>query len=324
MMLPRVQIAHLPTRIETLQRLSAHLGGPVIMCKRDDQTGMGMGGNKVRKLEYVLAEAQSHGARTLITVGSIQSNHCRQTAALAARYGFGCILVLSGEPPERISGNLLLDQLFGAEIVWTTLEKREETLSRTFESAWDAGKRPLLIPLGASNVVGTMGYYTAFEEFLAQGVHADWMVLASSSGGTQAGLVLGALKNQWNGKILGISVDRSAEELQKKVAGLVNETADRIGEPIQVKSKDILVNADYLGGGYAVMGEPEIEAIRLFARQEGLLLDPVYTSRAAAGLIDLIRKGFFKRSETVLFWHTGGTPAIFAEPYLSQLQTAAS
>jgi len=324
MMLPRVHIAHLPTRIETLQHLSAHLGGPVILCKRDDQTGLGMGGNKVRKLEYVLAEAQSHGVRTLITVGSVQSNHCRQTAALAARYGFGCILVLSGEPPETVSGNLLLDQLYGAEIVWTTREKREETLSHTFESAWDAGKRPLLIPLGASNVVGTMGYYTAFEEFLGQGVQADWMVLASSSGGTQAGLVLGALKNQWNGKILGISVDRSAEELQNKVAGLVNETADRIGEPIRVESKDILVNADYLGGGYAVMGEPEIEAIRLFARHEGLLLDPVYTSRAAAGLIDLIRKGFFSRTETILFWHTGGIPAIFAEPYLSQLQTPAS
>ena len=322
MMLPRVRIAHLPTKIETLERLSAKLGGPVILCKRDDQTGLGMGGNKTRKLEYVLADAQSHGSKTLITVGSIQSNHCRQTAALAARYGMGCILVLSGTKPEIAGGNLLLDQLFGAEIVWTTREERDETLEKVFEQAWDSGRRPLLVPLGASNVVGTMGYFTAFEEYLDQGVPVDWMVVASSSGGTQAGLVLGAKKHDWRGRILGISIDHPAAELQKTVSGLVNDAADRIGEPFRVQPEEILVNADYLGGGYAVMGEPEIEAIRLFAREEGLLLDPVYTARAAAGLIDLTRRGFFDRSQTVLFWHTGGSPALFAEPYQSQLQPA--
>ena len=322
MMLPRVRIAHLPTKIETLERLSAKLGGPVILCKRDDQTGLGMGGNKTRKLEYVLADAQSHGSKTLITVGSIQSNHCRQTAALAARYGMGCILVLSGTKPEVAGGNLLLDQLFGAEIVWTTREERDETLEKVFEQAWDSGRRPLLVPLGASNVVGTMGYFTAFEEYLDQGVPVDWMVVASSSGGTQAGLVLGAKKHDWRGRILGISIDHPAAELQKTVSGLVNDAADRIGEPFRVQPEEILVNADYLGGGYAVMGEPEIEAIRLFAREEGLLLDPVYTARAAAGLIDLTRRGFFDRSQTVLFWHTGGSPALFAEPYQSQLQPA--
>ena len=322
MMLPRVRIAHLPTKIETLERLSAKLGGPVILCKRDDQTGLGMGGNKTRKLEYVLADAQSHGSKTLITVGSIQSNHCRQTAALAARYGMGCILVLSGTKPEVAGGNLLLDQLFGAEIVWTTREERDETLKKVFEQAWDSGRRPLLVPLGASNVVGTMGYFTAFEEYLDQGVPVDWMVVASSSGGTQAGLVLGAKKHDWRGRILGISIDHPAAELQKTVSGLVNDAADRIGEPFRVQPEEILVNADYLGGGYAVMGEPEIEAIRLFAREEGLLLDPVYTARAAAGLIDLTRRGFFDRSQTVLFWHTGGSPALFAEPYQSQLQPA--
>lgn len=320
-MLPRVRIAHLPTKIETLERLSARLGGPVILCKRDDQTGLGMGGNKTRKLEYVLADAQSHGSRTLVTVGSIQSNHCRQTAALAARFGMGCILVLSGTKPEIAGGNLLLDELYGAEIVWTTREKRDETLKKTFDDAWDAGKRPLLVPLGASNVTGTMGYFTAFEEFLDQGVHADWMVVASSSGGTQAGLVLGAKKYAWQGQILGISIDHSVSDLQQTVSQLVNDTADRIREPLRVSPDEILVNADYLGGGYAVMGAPEIEAIRLFAREEGLLLDPVYTARAAAGLIDLIRKGFFHRNQTVLFWHTGGSPAIFAEPYQTQLQS---
>ncbi|MRR31159.1 pyridoxal-phosphate dependent enzyme, partial [bacterium] len=193
-------------------------------------------------------------------------------------------------------------------------------LEQTYQEAWEAGSRPVLVPLGASNVVGTMGYLTAFEEFLQQGIHADWMVLASSSGGTQAGLVLGANKHHWEGKILGISIDHKVEELQMTVSGLVNAAADRIGESVRVTPDEILVNADYLGGGYAVLGEPEIEAIRLFAREEGLLLDPVYTGRAAAGMIDLIRKGFFKRDETILFWHTGGSPALFAEPYQKQLQ----
>jgi 1-aminocyclopropane-1-carboxylate deaminase/D-cysteine desulfhydrase-like pyridoxal-dependent ACC family enzyme len=233
-----------------------------------------------------------------------------------------CILLLSGNKREISGGNLLLYQLFGAEIVWTTREERDETLEKVFEQAWDSGRRPLLVPLGASNVVGTMGYFTAFEEYLDLGVPVDWMVVASSSGGTQAGLVLGAKKHDWRGRILGISIDHPAAELQKTVSGLVNDAADRIGEPFRVQPEEILVNADYLGGGYAVMGEPEIEAIRLFAREEGLLLDPVYTARAAAGLIDLTRRGFFDRSQTVLFWHTGGSPALFAEPYQSQLQPA--
>lgn len=319
-MLPRVKIAHLPTKIEPLPRLSAKLGGPVILCKRDDQTGLGFGGNKTRKLEYVLAQAQANGARTLITVGGIQSNHCRQTAALAARYGFDCILVLSGEEPAEASGNLLLDKLFGAEIVWTSREKREETLTYVFDKAWTEGRRPLLIPLGASNAVGVMGYLGAFEEFLEQNVNADWIVVASSSGGTQAGLVLGARKHNWQGKILGISIDHSIPELQSTVARLANEAADRIQLPVKVLEREVLVNADYLGGGYAVMGEPEKDAIRMFAREEGLLLDPVYTGRAAAGMIDLIRNGFFNKGETVLFWHTGGSPALFAEPYQSMLQ----
>lgn len=319
-MLPRVKIAHLPTKIEPLPRLSANLGGPVLLCKRDDQTGLGFGGNKTRKLEYVLAQAQANGARTLITVGGIQSNHCRQTAALAARFGFDCILVLSGEEPAEAGGNLLLDKLFGAEIVWTTREKREETLTYVFDKAWTEGRRPLLIPLGASNAVGVMGYYNAFEEFLEQDVKADWIVVASSSGGTQAGLVLGARKHNWQGKILGISIDHSIAELQSTVAQLANEAADRIQLPAKILDREVLVNADYLGGGYAVMGDPEKEAIKLFARKEGILLDPVYTGRAAAGLIDLIRNGFFTQGETVLFWHTGGSPALFAEPYQGMLQ----
>ena len=320
-MIPRVKIAHLPTPVEMLPRLSAVLGGPVLWVKRDDLTGgLAFSGNKTRKLELLLAEAQANGARTLITVGSIQSNHCRQTAALAARFGLACTLVLSGEVPDETDGNLLLDSLFGAEIVWTSRFSRDETLHQVFENAWQTGKRPYLIPLGASNAVGTVGYALALEEFLKQQINVDWIVLASSSGGTQAGLLLGAKLFGYTGKILGISIDHKAHELQQTIASLAEAASERIGERISFNPEDVLVNDDYLGDGYAVMGEPELQAIRLFALTEGLLLDPVYTARAAAGLIGLIKQGVLQTGQSVLFWHTGGTPALFAQPYQKQLQ----
>jgi D-cysteine desulfhydrase family pyridoxal phosphate-dependent enzyme len=333
-LIPRARFAALPTPVEPLPRLSQALGsGPRLLVKRDDLTGLAFGGNKTRKLEFVLAEAQANGARTLVTVGAAQSNHCRQTAALAARAGLDCILVLSGEPEEQPTGNLLLDELFGAEIVWTTRAGRASALQQAFEDAWAAGRRPYLIPLGASNAVGALGYEAAFQEFLNQGVPADWIVVASSSGGTQAGLVLGSRRAGWPGRagvqpaltdpkrvrVLGISIDEPQAELQRMVAGMAAAAADRLGEKLAIRPEEILVNADYLGEGYGVMGEPEREAIRLFARCEGLLLDPVYTARAAAGMIDLIRKGFFQPGETVLFWHTGGTPALFANKYAKGL-----
>lgn len=313
--IPRIHLAVLPTPIEPLPRLSAELHGPRIFVKRDDLTGLACGGNKTRKLEFVLAEALAHGARTLITVGAAQSNHCRQTAALAARMGMDCILVLSGDPENPASGNLYLDQLFGAEIVWTHYAERSLILKKTFEAAWAAGRRPYLIPLGASNALGTLAYEAAFQEFLAQSIHVDWIVTASSSGGTQAGLALGARRAGWPGRVLGISIDESKEELKSTVTSLVNTAADLISEPVHFLPNDCLVDANYLGGGYGVMSESEVEAIRLFARQEGLLLDPVYTGRAAAGLIDLVRKKFFQPDEVILFWHTGGTPALFARQY---------
>jgi D-cysteine desulfhydrase family pyridoxal phosphate-dependent enzyme len=319
-MIPRIRIAHLPTPVEAMPRLSAALGGPRLLVKRDDQTGLALGGNKTRKLEFSMAEAQAHGAHTLVTTGAAQSNHCRQTAALAARVGLDCILVLNGDPKAPASGNRLLDELFGAEIVWTTRPQREATLQAVFKEAWEAGRRPYLIPLGASNAVGALGYAFAFDELMEQGVNPDWIVFASSSGGTQAGLVLGARRAGWKGKILGVSIDEPLEELQRVVADIASEASERFGEKMTFKPGEILVNADYLGGGYGVLGQPEIEAIRLFAKTEGLLIDPVYTGRAAAGMIDLIRKGFFKKDEMVLFWHTGGAPALFAEQYASLLR----
>jgi D-cysteine desulfhydrase family pyridoxal phosphate-dependent enzyme len=324
MKMPRIRIAHLPTPIEPMPRLSAHLRGPRLWVKRDDQTGLAFGGNKTRKLEFLLAEAQANGAHTLVTVGGVQSNHCRQTAALAARFNLDCILVLNGDPGQALSGNLLLDELFGAEIVWTDREKRGDVLQKTFQNAWATGRRPYLVPLGASTPLGALGYAAAFEEMIEQNVvNPDWIVVASSSGGTQAGLVLGASQADWHGKILGISIDQSVADLQGIVSQLATDAANLVGDHRIIRPDGVLVNADYLGGGYAVLGDAEVEAIRLFAKLEGLLLDPVYTGRAAAGMIDLVRKGFFNPQETVLFWHTGGTPALFADTYRAQLSQPA-
>lgn len=321
MTLPRIKFAHLPTPVEEMPRLSEHLNGPRLFVKRDDQTGLGMGGNKTRKLEFVLAEALEVGARTLITVGGIQSNHCRQTAALAAKFGLKCVLVLSGEEPQSVNGNLLLDTMFGAYVVWTSRDERDETLKSVFQASVKRDEAPFLIPLGASTAVGAVGYVEAMIELVSQGEQFDWIVIASSSGGTQAGMVLGAELTHWKGRVLAISIDHSVEELQSTVSALSNETAILLNENARFTPDQILVNADYLGGGYAVAGHAEIEAIRLFAELEGLLLDPVYTGRAAAGMIDLIGKGFFKKTDRVLFWHTGGAPALFAPSYSQLLST---
>jgi len=315
MMIPRIKFAHLPTRIEKLPRLTEALNGPRLLVKRDDQTGLAFGGNKTRKLEYLIADATAKGARTLITAGAIQSNHCRQTAAAARRFGFDCILVLVGEPPAAVSGNLYLDKLLRAEIVWTEKARRDTVLEETFHLAEKQGQIPYLLPYGGSNPIGALGYVTAMEELNSQGVRADWIVFASSSGGTQAGMVLGARQHHIKGKVLGISVDEEQGVLQERVAKLATETAAHLGKKFTFAAGDVLVNADYCDPGYGVVTDAEKEAIRLFAGTEGLLLDPVYTGRAAAGLIDLIRKGFFKRTESVLFWHTGGQPALFAEQY---------
>ncbi len=312
---PRLHFAHLPTPVESLLRLSGALGGPPLLVKRDDQTGLALGGNKTRKLEFLLAEAQANGARTLVTAGAVQSNHCRQTAAAAARFGLDCILVLAGERPPEASGNLLLDQLLGVEIVWTSRAEREATLKAAFEQAWNAGRRPYLVPYGGSSNTGASAYAFAMQEMLEQGVRPDWIVFPSSSGGTQAGLVLGARLFGYTGKVLGISVDEPAQVLKERVARLASATADFLGEKIAFNPEEVLVNDGYLGGGYGVVGDGERQAITLFARQEGLLLDPVYTGRAAAGLVDLTHKGYFPAGETVLFWHTGGVPALFADQY---------
>ncbi len=212
--LPRIKIAHLPTPLEPLPRLSTRLGGPNLFVKRDDLTGLALGGNKTRKLEFLIAEAQANGARTLITAGAIQSNHCRQTAAAAARFGFDCILVLTGDEPQIMEANTLLDHLLGAQIMWTTREKRDETLQATFDHCWENGQRPYLIPYGGSNATGAVAYAQAFLELHEQMDSFDWVVFASSSGGTQAGLAIGAQMANWKGGLLGISVDETESILK--------------------------------------------------------------------------------------------------------------
>ncbi len=318
--IPRLRFAHLPTPVEHLPRLSAVLGGPKLLIKRDDQTGLALGGNKTRKLEFLVAEAQANGARTLVSAGALQSNHCRQTAAVAAKYGLECILVLNGASPLVPTGNYLLDHLFGAQVVLVTERAdRDRVFKETFDQAWADGKRPYLVPYGGSSPTGALGYAFAVQEFLSQGFHADWMVFGTSSGGTQAGLVLGQRVFGYTGKVLGISIDESQAWLKTHVSALAAEASERLGERIEFGPQDVLATDAYCAAGYGVLTNLEREAVRLFAKHEGILLDPVYTGRAAGGMIDLIRTGFFKQEETILFWNTGGQPALFAEKYQAHL-----
>jgi len=311
----KVSFAHLPTLIEQLPQLTEYLGGPNIMVKRDDQTGLAFGGNKTRKLEYLIADAQISGAKTIITAGAIQSNHCRQTAAAAAKFGFDCTLVLAGEIPERPTANYLIDKLLGVEVVWADWDTRVDALHQAYERLKSEGESPYLVPYGGSNSTGALGYAYAIQELVSQNCFPDWIVFPSSSGGTQAGMVAGARVFGYSGRILGISVDEPADDLMRKVAGLASEVSERLGASKVFETEEILVNANYCGTGYGNVTGDEVNAIKLFAKEEGLLLDPVYTGRAAAGLVDLIKNGFFSEDETVLFWHTGGTPALFAQKY---------
>jgi len=318
-MTEHIQLAHLPTPIEALPPLSKMLGGPQLFIKRDDLTGLGFGGNKTRKLEYLAADALAKGCQTLISTGAVQSNHCRQVAAAAAKLGLGCILVLTGEKPEQPQGNLYLDLLSGAEVIFVPKNQRDQALAEVTKQAEAQNRKPYLIPYGGSNAIGAMGYRQAMHELHEQGLNPDWIVFATSSGGTQAGMLLGARETGSCAKILGISVDKPARELSEIIAEIANAGAELLQLETRFFTEEILVNDAYCSAGYGVLTAAEKEAILLFARQEAILLDPVYTGRAAAGLVDLIRHGFFKADEKVLFWHTGGTPALFAEPYRGAL-----
>ena len=322
--LPRIPLGQLPTPLEELPRLSRALGGPRLLIKRDDQTGLAGGGNKTRKLEFSVAEAVRQGADTLITMGGVQSNHCRQTAAAAAHCGLGCVVVLRGHAPSSWNGNLLLDHLLGARVVFSGDRTREEVAEEVASEQRAAGRHPLVIPVGASNAVGAVGFVAAIEELdgqlKARKLHADRVVFASSSFGTQAGLCVGAKAIGFKGQLAAIAIDCSRSELQAGVAAIAVPTIRRLGLEMSFTPEEVVAYDGYLGAGYAIMGEPEREAIALVARSEGILLDPVYTGRAMAGMIDLIRKGEFGKDETIVFWHTGGAAALFA--YAEELRAA--
>jgi D-cysteine desulfhydrase family pyridoxal phosphate-dependent enzyme len=320
----RIPLAHLPTPIERLERISALLGGPQLLIKRDDQTGLALGGNKTRKLEYLMADAMAQKSDVILTAGAAQSNHCRQTAAAATKLGMQCILVLGGSEPDVPNGNLLLDKMLSAEIEWTDKEHRMERMEEIAGQMRRAGRRPYVIPYGGSNGIGAQGYVAAMQEALEQlaemGQHVHTMVVPSSSGGTQAGLALGARLSGFDGEIIGISIDKGERGLTRyeaELAALANATAQAMGVTTRMLPEEFHVEYGYLGGGYGVVGALEREAISLMARHEGIILDPVYTGRAFGALIDMIRKHSleFKSDDkraAVLFWHTGGAAACFA------------
>lgn len=317
--LPRFPLAQLPTPLEAMPALSRELGGPTLLIKRDDQTGLALGGNKSRKLEFLVGDALAKGCDTLVTMGAAQSNHCRQTAAAAAKAGLQCELILNGTKPEIRNGNLLLNELFGANEHWIERSQRAAKLRELADQLRVRGRKPYLIPVGGSNGVGATGYVVAMLELMAQlsasKQPVDHIVFGSSSGGTQAGMVVGARVAGFTGRLHGLSIDKDDpehEEYEIEVAQIANACAGYIGSDVRLSKDDVKVVYGYMGQGYAVVGDLEREAIRLMARCEGILLDPVYAGRAFGALVDLIRKKVFKPEETVLFWHTGGAPALFA------------
>ncbi len=309
---PKVHFAHLPTPVHKLERLTVELGGPELWIKRDDLTGHAFGGNKIRKLEYLIADAQAKEADTLVTAGAVQSNHCRQTAGAAARFGLDCVLVLEGHAAAEQTGNVLLDLLFGAELTWAQDRDLKEALQETFELVAQSERNPYLVPIGGSTPIGSAGYVEAMDEFLDQGVEIDRIVAPVTSGGTLAGLLAGAQIHGFEGQITAIRISRYEGSVLEKLAAHAVETAALFGEQVELDPNEIDVRDGYMAPGYAVLTDLERDAITTFARLEGILLDPVYTGRTAGGMLDLIRTGEIGSNERVLFWHTGGTPALFA------------
>ena len=322
--LPRYRLGFFPTPVVHLKRLSDYLNGPQIWMKRDDQTGLALGGNKTRKLEFAIGAALAEGADTVVTGGAAQSNHCRQTAAAAAMSHLDCHLALGGTAPKTLSGNLLLDRLFGAHIHWSGDQRKGETIPTIVEDLKRAGKTPYVIPYGGSNAVGALGFVEAAHELAAQlstvSEPITHIAIASSSGGTQAGLMLGKHMIGADWQVVGIDIDKGQSERQsfaESIVSLASATAELLDYPFHFSDRDLILNSDYVGAGYGIVGDLEREAIALVAQLEGILLDPVYTGRAMGALIDMVRNQQFSNRDRVLFWHTGGTPALFA--YASDL-----
>jgi D-cysteine desulfhydrase len=319
---PRRRYTEGSTPIEKLSRLSDRLGGPSIYIKRDDLLGLAAGGNKIRKLEFVVADALAQGADTLITCGAIQSNHCRLTLATAVKEGLKCRLVLEERVPNsynpRASGNNFLYHLMGVEglkVVPGGSDMMKEMQIVADELA-EEGRKAYIIHGGASNPIGALGYVACAEEILAQtfdkGLRLDRVVCASGSAGTHAGLVTGFYGTNSDISVIGINVSRTKEAQEEIVYNLVGRTAAHLGIRGEVPRRTVLCFGDYVGPGYSLPTPEMTEAVKLVARTEAILLDPVYTGKAMAGLIDLVRNGYFDKHESVLFLHTGGSPALYA------------
>ncbi len=318
---PRIFLAHLPTPLEFMSRLTAELGGPEIWIKRDDCTGLSTGGNKTRKLEFLMAEAEAQRADVVMTQGATQSNHARQTAAFAAKLGMQCHILLedrtgSNDPNYKENGNVFLDYLHGA-----TTEPRRGGLDMNAEMEAVAdklranGKKIYTIPGGGSNPTGALGYANCALELVNQAnerrLVLDHIVHATGSAGTQAGLVVGLKAINAQIPLLGIGVRAPRQKQEENVYNLAVATAEKLGCPGIVERSDVIANTDYVGEGYGIPAPSTIEAIEMFAQLEGILLDPVYSGKGAAGLIDLVRNGHFRKGERVVFLHTGGSAALF-------------
>lgn len=321
---PRVRLGHLPTPLEPMDRLSEQLGGPRLWVKRDDCTGLSTGGNKTRKLEFLMADAQKRGATTIITQGATQSNHARQTAAAAAKLGMTCHILLedrtgSNDPNYILNGNVLLDRLHGA-----TVSKRASGADMNAEMEVlagrlsDKGDVPYIIPGGGSNPTGALGYVNCARELVEQaadiGLDIDAFVHATGSAGTQAGLVTGLAAIQSDIHLLGIGVRAPKEKQEQMVHDLAVRTADHLGTGLTIPRDHVRANCDYVGPGYGLPTDGMRNAVRLLARTEGLLFDPVYSGKGLDGLIDLIAKGYFDGMHNVVFLHTGGSAALFGYP----------
>lgn len=316
----RCPLSQFPTPLHRLHRLAEALEHPgPLWIKRDDLTGLALGGNKVRKLEFLLADAQAKGATDILTAGGPQSNHCRLTAAACARLGLRCHLILGGELASPPNGNTLLDALCGATLHVVAPSERNARLASLAREIDSGPGTAYPIPVGGSNGLGAVGYALAMAELRDQ-YPGDWnelgtIVVATSSGGTQAGLTLGARALGFRGTVLGLSIDQEKDRqpsFQSEMAAIAQEAARCLQLDLDLEASDFHLNADYLGNGYGVLGQAEQSAIESMARLEGIFVGPVYTGRALAGMIDLIRQGHFGPSESVLFWHTGDAPALFA------------
>lgn len=313
---PALPLIAAPTPVEPMRRLSALLGGgPRLYIKRDDAIPFGFGGNKVRKLSFVAARAHADGADTLITAGGIQSNHARATASVAAKLGMRAVLVVNGSGPDRPTANALLDSLLGADIEYVS--SRDERAPRMYELAdqlRSKGHRPFVIPVGASTPLGSLGYVRGLLELLDQMAPPDAIVFATSSGGTQAGLVAGARLLGLSTHIIGVSADDPAAAIQAQVRALVAGIGELLGiEPDELeRGTAIDVDDRYVGDGYGIPTAASREAIELAARKEAIFLDPTYTAKAMACLVASVRQQKFTDKQTVLFWHTGGQVGLFA------------